>query len=104
MQITGELVTLFILVGGFVLGIWWRVEGKIEAAAQRARDAASDLEKYKTFTAERYVSKSGLREFRDEVMSGVREIKESVTHLNSRIDRVIEEKDHKPRPRTRSTD
>lgn len=104
MAITVELVLFFVTVAGFVLGIWWRVEGKIEAAATKARDAASDLERYKTFVAEHYVSKSGLREFRDEVMSGVREIKESVTHLNSRIDRVIEEKDHKPRPRTRSTD
>lgn len=104
MTITTELVLFMTAVLGVVLPIWWRIENKIEAAATKAREAASELEKYKTHVAEVYVSKSGLREFRDEVMSGVREIKESVTHLNSRIDRVIEEKDHKPRPRTRSTD
>lgn len=106
MNITFEQVGLFILVAGFVTGIWWRVESKIETAAQRARDAASDLEKYKTHVAEVYVSKAGLREFRDEVMGAVREIKEGVSHLNTRIDRVIEENpNHKsPRPQRRQTD
>ncbi len=90
MAITGELITFFIVVFGAIAGVWWRVEAKIEAAKAKAEEAASSLEKYKTYVAESYVSKQGLREVRDEIMSGVREIKGSVEHITDRLDRVFE--------------
>jgi major membrane immunogen (membrane-anchored lipoprotein) len=81
--------------------VWFVIDGKIEKATRAARDkadaVASDFAKYQTHVAETYVSKQGLREVRDEIMSGVREIKESVAHLNERIDGVIGST--APRPR-----
>lgn len=48
------------------------------------------LAAHKLHVAETYVTKAGLREFRDEVMTGVRDLKGSVSILHERIDRFIE--------------
>ena len=48
------------------------------------------LATHKLHVAETYVTKAGLREFRDEVMTGVRDLKGSVSILHERIDRLIE--------------
>lgn len=101
----GTVLTLELLVqmGGMVgvgLGLWWRIEHRInkaEAAATLRADAAfgaasmaaSNLAEYKTHVAETYVSKEGLAEVRDQIMAGVSEIKGSVSTIHSRIDQLI---------------
>jgi hypothetical protein len=40
------------------------------------------LSEHKLHVAETYVTKAGLREFRDEVMGGIKEIKGSVSKLD----------------------
>ena len=50
--------------------------------------------------AETYITKEGLREFRDEVMAGVRELKGSVSTLHERIDQIFLSERTKRPPRT----
>ena len=59
---------------------------KAEAAVANMHLLAVQFADYKTHVAETYVSKSGLREFRDEVMTAVRELKGSVSGLHERMD------------------
>ncbi|WP_394885761.1 hypothetical protein ACG873_01500 (plasmid) [Mesorhizobium sp. AaZ16] len=54
---------------------------------------SNQLADHKLHVAETYITKAGLREFRDEVMIGVRDIKGSVSTLHERMDRFIN-----PRP------
>lgn len=106
---TGDAPVTLWLVGTVVacmtvaFTVWFMIDGKIQraaAAAQAKADAlAVDFAAYKTHVAESYVSKQGLREFRDEVMSGFRDIKEGITHLNERIDGVIGAQQALPPPR-----
>ena len=130
MQITTELVTFLITIIVIVAGAWWRVESAVksaktevqqsiqsakveiekdvEKAAGRA-DAAgamvnllsSQLADHKLHVAETYITKAGLREFRDEVMTGVRDIKGSVSTLHERMDRFIEPNARRTKPPSR---
>ncbi|MBZ9939116.1 hypothetical protein LB518_22660 [Mesorhizobium sp. BR1-1-16] len=107
---TGDAPVTLWLVGTVVaclsvaFTVWFMIDGKIQRAAAAAQSKADslavDFAAYRTHVAETYVSKQGLREFRDEVMSGVRDIKDSMNHLNERIDGVI---NATPPPPRRST-
>jgi len=90
MQITGEIVTLFVIILTAIAGVWYKVELKIDAAKDKAEAAAAELALYKTHIAENYITKSGLHEFRDEIMHGIREVKGDLDHITDRLDRVFE--------------
>lgn len=95
--ITFELVLFGIAVFGAISGLWWRVEQRIDGAKARAQTVADDFAKYQTHVAEHYVSKSGLREVRDEIMGALDKVGGNLDRINDRIDRVSD----KPVPRTR---
>ncbi|RVD40840.1 hypothetical protein EN742_11640 [Mesorhizobium sp. M4A.F.Ca.ET.020.02.1.1] len=98
------IITVLMAAGG----IWWRIEAAIKAARNEVKEEAKaallkaeavatlvafhadQLASYKLHVAETYITKAGLREFRDEVMTGVRDLKGSVSTLHERMDRVIE--------------
>ena len=63
---------------------------KAAVATAKAEAAAAELALYKTHIAENYITKSGLREFRDEIMHGIREVKGDLDHITDRLDRVFE--------------
>ncbi len=48
--------------------------------------------------AKTYIAKAGLREFRDEVMTGVRDLKGSLATLHERMDRFIEPNARRNKP------
>lgn len=50
----------------------------------------------KLHVAENYVTKAGMREFRDEVMGGIKELKGSVSGLYEWMDQVIMAERGKP--------
>ncbi|MDR7147134.1 hypothetical protein [Rhizobium sp. BE258] len=86
---------------GFVLGIWWKVEGKIDKADSRAEDVERELAAHKLHVAETYTTKSGMKEIKDEILGAVSGIRDDVRHLATRIDGMHEAQ--KPRPAARST-
>lgn len=100
MVITSEIVIFVMTILGIAFAAWWRIEarvGKVETvldtrvatAIAQSSMTQQQLAEYKTHVAETFVTKAGLKEFRDEVMSGVRDIKGSVGTLHERIDQMI---------------
>jgi len=101
-------IAFLIVVISAVGGLWWRIEAAIKAARDDVRKDARDahvradtamaaisllteqLAAHRLHVAETYITKAGLREFRDEVMTGVRDLKGSVSTLHERMDRFIE--------------
>jgi chromosome segregation ATPase len=99
--LTFENVLFGITVFGAITGLWWRVEQRIDAAKNRAQMVADDFAKYQTHVAEIYVSKQGLREVRDEIMSALDKVGGNLDRINDRIDRVT---DKPSSPRARRTE
>lgn len=104
--ITWELVALVGAAISIAFGVWWRIESRVkeakteatmkaDAAGTKADLVGSQLAEYKTHVAETYVTKQGMRELRDEVSAGFKDIKDSLGGMNERLDRVIES-NHKP--------
>jgi hypothetical protein len=112
MTVTSELVGFVILIVGFVTTAWVRVEAIVNraraealtaaataradamsaatSAAVRADAAAGALAEHRLHVAETYVSKVGLREQTERIMAAIEGVGGQVSHLNERIDRVIE--------------
>lgn len=110
MTITSELVGFVILILGFVTTAWVRVEAIVNRARSEAMTAAAmaatkaeatsaSLAAHQLHVSETYVSKTGLREQTDRIMSAIKDVGGQVSHLNERIDRVIE---GQPQPARRS--
>lgn len=102
-------VVFLLLVIGSVGGLWWRIEGAISkaksealtqasAASALASLAHSQLAEHKLHVAETYITKAGLRETTDQIISAVNAVKADVHGLNERIDRIIESHQTPPRP------
>lgn len=97
--ITTELVVFFLLVLGAVAGMWWRIEARIDAARTAAAHVAADFARYQTHVAETYITKQGLRETTGQVMDAIADLKQTLEHVNSRIDTAFAPSTPRPRPR-----
>ncbi|PZU95024.1 MAG: hypothetical protein DI527_02030 [Chelatococcus sp.] len=108
MAITSELVGFVILILGFVTTAWVRVEAIVNrarseamtaaaVASARADATAAGLAEHRLHVAETYVSKVGLREQTERIMAAIEGVGGQVSHLNERIDRVIEGQPPSPR-------
>lgn len=87
----------------FVLGIWWKVENKINDAKAKGDSVEKDLAAYKLHVSETYTTKSGMKEIKDEILGAVSGIRDDVRHLGTRID-AMHESQAKPRPTRRTSD
>lgn len=108
-----QVLALLGSLAGLVIGalsLWWRIDTRIKTASDEAKkDAASAnlraeaahgysvliekaLARHEIHAAETFVTKSGLREFREEVMGGIGDVKSSVVGLTTRLDRIIEDR------------
>lgn len=99
----GQVITLLGSLFGLLvaaLTIWKFIDNRIGAAVKDALDRAAAagalatltqtmLAEHKLHVAENYITKAGMREMRDEIMTGVRELKGSVSGLHERIDQII---------------
>jgi hypothetical protein len=83
---TGVLFLLAII--GAVAAFWWRVEGKVKGADDKADSALRDLAAHKLHVAESYITKAGMREVKEEIMGAIHDVKSSVDHLGGRIDGI----------------
>lgn len=78
---------LFLLaVVGAIAAFWWRVEGKVRGADDKADRALDDLAAHKLHVAETYITKAGMREVKEEIMGAIHDVKGSIEHLGGRID------------------
>lgn len=83
MNITQEIVGLFIAVGGAIFGGYKWVEARILRVEAKADGTQRDLEAHKLHVARDYVSRDGLKDLRDDMHTGFADV-------NKRLDRVIE--------------
>lgn len=96
----GEImgVVLFILaIIGAVAAFWWRVEGKVKVAEDKADSAINKIADLRLHVAEEYTTKAGLREVKDEIMDAIHGVKSAVDHMGGRIDGIY----HTAQPRPR---
>lgn len=100
LPITFQMVATAVPIIILILTIWWKVEGRIDGAKARAQTVADEFATYRTHVAETYVSKSGLREVRDEIMGALDKVGGNLDRINDRIDRVSEKPASSPRRRT----
>lgn len=90
-------IAFFILVSGALWGIWWKIDAKLEAARKEAKKAADDaaalavqakddIAAHRLHVAQTYITKEGLRDVRDEIMTAMHEIKGAIETVGGRID------------------
>jgi hypothetical protein len=82
-------------------GVWWRIEGRINSARDRADIVKQELSDHKLHVAETYVTKAGMQEQTAQIMDAIGAVKTAIDNMALRVDRVVE---NQARPRTsRST-
>lgn len=86
-----------IAVLGFVLTVWWKVEGKIDLARKKAEEVERELAAHKLHSAETYITKQGLRETTDQIMGAIGGVKAAVENMTLRVDRIVENQNKTPR-------
>lgn len=96
MTITTELVAFIILVFGAVSGVWWRVEGKVKGAEDKASAAGAELAAHRLHVAETYVTKAGLSEQTSQIMKALDSVGAKIDRTNERLDNLMQ-------PKTRTT-
>lgn len=89
-----QMVYLVLAVAGAVAGAYWRFSTAIA-------DVRGELQAHKLHVAETYITKAGLRETTDQIISAVHGVKTDVHSLNERIDRIIEHQQMPQRPTRR---
>ena len=92
MTITTELVAFIILVFGAVSGVWWRVEGKVKGAEDKAGAVGAALAAYRTHVAETYVTKAGLSEQTSQIMKAIVSVGAKIDRTNERLDNLMQPK------------
>lgn len=94
-------VGFFILVSGTLWGIWWRIEGKVDAARKEATakaDAAAalasmarqELAAYQTKAAETFATKQGMQEQTTQLLRAIEGVGNRIDGLHERLDRAFE--------------
>lgn len=76
---------------------------RASAASALAQMAQEQLAAHKLHVAETYITKAGLRETTEQIMNAVGEVKQLVTALNSRVDRIFEDPHRLPPRPVRKT-
>lgn len=96
-------IVFFLTVSGAMWGIWWRIEGKVDAArkdavsmANTAQAAAlfaqAQLADYKTHVAEHYATKAGMQEQTAQLLRAIEGVGNRIDGLHERLDRAFETK------------
>lgn len=114
-QITVGLVAFFITAIGAIAGVWWRIEARMEKVKEECKTEAATAHALASIVAQRiadhqllcaqtYIQKADLKEFRDEIVGRIGDVKVSMDHLSDRMDRVFEQgrqADQPPKPPSR---
>jgi hypothetical protein len=91
-----QMVYLILAVAGAVGTAYWRISSVMT-------EIRSDLAAHKLHVAETYITKAGLRETTEQIISAVHGVKTDVHSLNERIDRIIEHQQLPPRSARRGS-
>jgi len=101
MTVTAELVGFVLALMTAVWAVWWKISGLVEKGRTDAISTAllaqtkadilqTALHEHKLHVAETYVSKSGLREQTEQIMTAIKDVGTHVHTINERLDRFVE--------------
>ncbi len=88
MAVVGFIVMLF----GAVSGVWWRIEGKVRSAEDKATKVAEDLAAHRLHTSEVYATKAGMQEQTAQIMRAIEGVGNRIDGVHERLDRVFEQR------------
>ncbi|NKJ03155.1 hypothetical protein [Rhizobium sp. SG741] len=97
-----KVVGFFIMVAGSGWGIWWKIDAKVEKVKTETTVLREDLAEHKLHTAEKYITKEGLRETTEQIMGAIGGVKTAIDNMTLRVDRVVENQ-NKPQRAARSS-
>lgn len=97
-----KVVLFFLTVAGSGWAIWWKIDAKVEKVKTETTALRDDLAEHKLHTAEKYITKEGLRETTEQIMGGIGGLKTAIDNMTLRVDRVVENQ-NKPQRSTRSS-
>lgn len=83
-------VAFFVLVSGAMWGIWWRIEGKVKVAEDKADKAQQDLAAHKLHAAETFATKAGMQEQTAQLLRAIEGVGNRIDGLHERLDRAFE--------------
>ncbi len=75
---------------GLILTIWWRVEGKIDGAREKADKAERSLAEHKLHAAETFATKAGMQEQTAQLLRAIEGVGNRIDGLHERLDRAFE--------------
>lgn len=101
MNETIALATFVVTMIGAAFAVFWRMWGLIkdvrtEAAAETesvrtiAEKTARDVSDHRLHVAETYLTKAGMKEVTDQIMTAIGGLGNQITGMQARIDRVLE--------------
>jgi hypothetical protein len=95
-QLVGGAI-FFITVSGALWGIWWRIEGKVSVAEdkaakvqERSDKVASDLASFRVHAAETFATKQGMQEQTSQLLRAIEGVGNRIDGMNERLDRAFE--------------
>lgn len=91
MAITGEMITLFVIVMGLIGGAWWRIEGRLSDQDKERTRLREELAAYKLYVAQNHVSAEALREAEKRLITAIEK-------LADRLDMIAERLEQRTRP------
>lgn len=77
--VTWEQIVGLLTIAGTIGGMWWFLQKQITAGVK-------SLDEYKLHVAERYLSREGITDWKNEILIAMAGLKEDIRHLSSRID------------------
>ncbi len=87
----------FIAAVGLILGVWWRVDGKIDEAAKKALQNERDLAAFKLKVAEEYASWETVQAIESRLTARMDDISDQVMKLpDVMVDRIMKFLNFKP--------
>lgn len=90
MNITNEIVGLFLAVAGAVWGGYKWIESRIVRVETKADKALSEVAAHREFVARHHVTNDALAGMESRITSNLGDIKRSIDKQGERLDRVIE--------------
>lgn len=95
MNITNEIVGMFLAVAGAIWGGYRWVESRVTRVEEKADAVRRDLEGHKVEVARDYVSKDGLKELRDEIRETRLELRADIKEVGNKLDERGDDKNKK---------
>lgn len=83
------VAVLGIVIGGF-WRMWALIKGVRDEAAIAAGETAKELAAHKLHVAETYFPRANMREVMDPVMEAISGVRDQITGMSGRIDRLME--------------